>query len=85
MKAFLVALVAVLALSACTSTQKGAAIGGVVGAAAGAATTGTLGGAAVGGAIGAAAGALVGKVAGSDDLCYYRDSYGDLYKDECPT
>lgn len=82
-KLFLVAA-AVLSLSACSSTEKGAAGGAAAGAIIGGVATNSVAGAAVGAAAGGVAGALVGKVAGSDETCYYRDSRGDLYRAPCP-
>ena len=84
MKQFIVMILAILALSACSSTERGAAVGAASGAVIGGVTTNSFQGAAVGAAIGGVAGAVIGKVAGSDDMCYYRDSYGRTYKDVCP-
>jgi phage tail tape-measure protein len=71
MKKILVTLVAVLSLSACTTTEQGAGVGAVAGGLVGAATTGTVVGAAVGAGVGAAAGAVIGHVVGRDGYCYY--------------
>lgn len=57
----LCAVLAVLfAGTACTSTQKGAAIGAVAGGAVGGIATNSVGGAAVGAAVGGVGGALLG-------------------------
>lgn len=84
MKQIIVMILAVLALSACSSTERGAAVGAGAGAVIGGVTTNSVAGAAVGAAVGGVAGAVIGKVAGSDDMCYYRDRYGRTYKDTCP-
>lgn len=77
-------LLSLASVTACTSTQQGAAIGAGTGAIVGAATTGSVLGTAVGAGVGAVAGAVVGKVAGEPEKCYYRNSRGDLYIDTCP-
>ncbi len=89
MHKLLIICASVLALSACTSTQKAATVGGVAGAVIGGTTTGSLVGAAVGGAIGATAGAVAGELLGryEDDpnQCVYIDRRsGKRYLDECP-
>jgi len=84
MKKLLVIAAAVLSLSACTSTQQGAAVGAVGGGIIGAATTGTVLGTAVGAGLGAVAGAAIGKVADQPGRCYYRNSKGQVYIDTCP-
>lgn len=82
------ALLALLTLAACTSTQRGAGVGAVAGAVIGGATTGTVEGAAVGGAIGAVGGAVAGNLLGRyrDDptQCVYEDSRGRRFVDACP-
>lgn len=75
-------VIALIGLTACNNTQKGAVIGGASGAAIGAATTGDAGGALVGGAVGAAAGALIGR-ATEPGKCVYRDAYGREYIANC--
>ncbi|MCX2725189.1 YMGG-like glycine zipper-containing protein [Roseibium salinum] len=74
--------IALIGLTACNNTQKGAVIGGASGAAIGAATTGEASGALVGGAVGAAAGALIGR-ATEPGKCVYRDAYGREYIANC--
>ncbi|WP_299818925.1 YMGG-like glycine zipper-containing protein [uncultured Roseibium sp.] len=81
LRAVLVA-VALIGLTACNNTQKGAVIGGASGAAVGAAVSGSTQGALVGGAVGAAAGALVGR-ATEPGKCVYRDAYGREYVANC--
>lgn len=72
-----------LALGACTATERGAAIGGASGAVIGGAVSGDVRGAAVGGAVGAVAGALIGR-ASEPGQCYYRDRNGNRYTAACP-
>ncbi len=86
-KVLIIAAVA-LSLTACTTTQKGAAVGGIGGAVAGATLSGgslvgTAIGAGVGTVVGAAAGELVGKVRGSEDRCVYIVR-GERVIDACP-
>ncbi|CDX26001.1 YMGG-like glycine zipper-containing protein [Mesorhizobium sp. VK24D] len=74
----------VAALTACSQTEKGAAIGGLGGAAVGAAVANNpTQGAVVGGAVGAIAGALIGHASESGQ-CRYRDRYGRVYIARCP-
>lgn len=82
MKKFLIAMVAVAAVSGCTQTEKGAAIGGLGGAAVGAAVSGDAGGALVGGLAGATVGALIGN-ANEPGKCYYRGRHGRRYIANC--
>jgi uncharacterized protein YcfJ len=89
MHKLLIVCAAVLSLSACTSTQKAATVGGVAGAVIGGTTTGSLVGAAVGGAVGATAGAVAGELLGryEDDpnQCVYIDRRTkSRYLDDCP-
>lgn len=70
------------AVAGCTQTEKGAAIGGLGGAAVGAAVSGDAGGAIVGGVVGATAGALIGA-ANEPGKCYYRDRRGRRYIAAC--
>lgn len=83
MRNVLFALVAALSLSACTSAEKGAVVGGLGGAAVGGAISGDVGGAAVGGLIGAAGGYLIGRSLDRPGYCRYRDSRGRIYEDRC--
>lgn len=84
MKKFVLIAAALLSLSACTSTQKGATAGAAAGAIIGGVSTNSVAGAAVGAAAGGVAGALLGKVAGTENTCYYEDAYGELYRAPCP-
>lgn len=84
MKQIVLIVAAALALSACSSTEKGAAVGAIAGAGVGAATTGSVAGAGVGALVGGAAGAVIGKVAGTENQCYYRDAAGNTYRAQCP-
>jgi hypothetical protein len=70
-------------LGACSQTEKGAAVGGLGGAAVGAAVAGDpVEGAVIGGAVGAVAGALIGRASESGQ-CRYRDRYGRVYVARC--
>ncbi len=84
----LTALVALFALTACTTTEKAAGVGAAAGAVIGGATTGTLGGAAAGAVIGGVSGAIAGELLGRyrDDpsKCVYEDRYGRRFVDDCP-
>jgi hypothetical protein len=85
MKKAITILVLTMALGACSQTEKGAAIGGLGGAAVGAAVAGDpLQGAVVGGAVGAVAGALIGH-ASESGKCRYRDRYGRVHVARCPS
>lgn len=85
-------ILALMGMTACTQTEKSAATGAAIGAGTGAviggvasgSASGALVGAAAGGVAGGIAGTLVGQVAGEPEQCYYRDSDGDLFIDECP-
>lgn len=84
MKKIMAILVMATALGACSQTEKGAAVGGLGGAAIGAAVAGNpVEGAVVGGAVGAVAGALIGR-ANEPGECRYRDRRGRPYIDRCP-
>jgi len=82
MKKLMMALVAMTFVAGCSQTEKGAAIGGLGGAAVGAAISGDAGGAVVGGLVGATAGALIGN-ANEPGKCYYRDRNGRRYIANC--
>jgi hypothetical protein len=84
MKKMLIVAALLVPLGACSQTEKGAAIGGLGGAAVGAAVAGDpVEGAVVGGAVGAVAGALIGH-ASERGQCRYRDEYGRVYVARCP-
>lgn len=82
MRNLVFAVAALAAVSGCSQTQQGAAIGGLGGAAVGAAVTGDVQGAAVGGLVGATAGALIGA-ANEPGKCYYRGRNGRRYIADC--
>ena len=72
-----------VAVGGCASNYgvEGAAVGAAVGAGVGAATDSNIGRSA---AIGAAAGGLGGALIRKDgEWCYYRDRYGDEYRERC--
>ncbi|MFK0692188.1 glycine zipper domain-containing protein [Mesorhizobium sp. IMUNJ 23033] len=84
MKKLMVLMALLVPLGACSQTEKGAAVGGLGGAAVGAAVANDpVEGAVVGGAVGAVAGALIGR-ASEPDRCRYRDRYGRTYIARCP-
>jgi hypothetical protein len=82
MKKILIVVAVAAGVAGCTQTEKGAAIGGLGGAAIGTAITGDAGGAIVGGVAGATAGALIGN-ASEPGKCRYRDRYGRVYIARC--
>ncbi|MDB5562593.1 MAG: rane protein [Hyphomicrobiales bacterium] len=84
MKKFLMIGVALVSLSACTTTEQGATVGAVTGGVLGAAVTGNAVGTVVGAGVGAVAGAALGQVAGQPGRCYYRNSRGRTFVDRCP-
>lgn len=77
-----------LSLAACTSTEKGAAVGAVGGGLVGAAVSGNAVGAAVGAGIGAVTGAAAGELLGyngnSRTECVYRRTDGTQFIARCP-
>ena len=84
MKKLIILAALLIPLGACSQTEKGAAIGGLGGAAVGAAVAkNPVQGAVVGGAVGAVAGALIGHASESGQ-CRYRDRYGRVYVARCP-
>lgn len=84
MKNVIIALAAVTALSACTTTEKDAAAGALIGGAVGAvASGGQLSSTLAGAAIGGVAGVLLGRAARRGD-CVYRDRHGRRYVARCP-
>ena len=84
MKKIMLLMALLVPLAACSQTEKGAAVGGLGGAAIGAAVANEpVEGAVVGGAVGAVAGALIGR-ANEPDRCRYRDRYGRVYIARCP-
>lgn len=84
MKNALILMTMLVPLAACSQTERGAAIGGLGGAAVGAAVAGDpVKGAVIGGAVGTVAGALIGN-ANEPGKCRYRDRYGQVYVASCP-
>jgi len=84
MKKLMIMLALALPLGACSQTERGAAIGGLGGAAVGAAVAGDpVQGAVIGGAVGTVAGALIGN-ASERDRCRYRGRHGRVYVAQCP-
>lgn len=82
MSKILSAIVALLMLSACTATERGAATGAAIGGVGGAvlgdsrhAAAGALGGAVVG--------ALIGRSRERQGYCRYRDRNGEIYEARC--
>ncbi len=84
MKKILILGAALLSLSACTTTQQSAGVGAVAGGVVGAVTTGTVAGTVIGAGVGAVAGAVIGEVANQPGQCYYKNSRGKTYIDDCP-
>ncbi len=84
MKTFLMMLpILALGLSACETANQNAAAGALGGAALGAAVSDDkLTGALIGAAVGVAASTLVGPT-GTQGQCYYRNSQGQRYIDNC--
>lgn len=75
-----IALTAMIALSACTSTEKDLSVGTVAGAAIGGIAGGGSG-AAIGAAAGAGTGLLVRTLRNGN--CQYRDNRGHVYTASC--
>jgi len=82
MRILIASVTALMILTGCNATQRGAAVGAGTGAVIGAVATGTGTGAAVGAAAGGLAGALIGR-ASEDGQCRYRDRRGRVYIDDC--
>jgi uncharacterized protein YcfJ len=80
MRKMIIAMVAVAALSGCTSTEKDVVGGGLIGAGIG----GLVGGG-KGALIGAGAGALGGLLVRNlqNGYCQYRDRHGRIYTARC--
>lgn len=80
-------LLAAVTLSACSTTQKSAAVGTVAGAVIGGSTTGTFTGAVVGATVGGITGAVAGELIGRYDKdptrCVWEDRNGDRYVADC--
>ncbi|MEO4000690.1 glycine zipper domain-containing protein [Mesorhizobium sp. CAU 1732] len=83
MKKMLLAGVAALMLTGCTTAEQTGVGGAAVGAAVGGLATGRVGGALAGAAVGGAAGYLIGRTADRPGWCRYRDQYGRTYEARC--
>lgn len=91
MKSFMMiaaVLLMAIGLSACSSTQRGAAAGAIAGGVIGGVTSGTPQGAVAGAAIGTIGGAVAGTLLGRYDRdptqCVYEDRRGRQFVDDCP-
>lgn len=86
MKKVLFGLALLLPLAACSNTERGAAVGGLGGAAVGCVVANNcVEGAIIGGAIGTVGGAVVGAASDRPGYCEYRDRRGNIYVDRCPS
>lgn len=86
MKIIFVSVLALFMAAACTTTQKRAGTGALIGAGTGAVIGGVAAGgrgAAIGAAAGAAAGGLIGAATSPGD-CRYRRRDGSVYIARCP-
>jgi surface antigen len=83
MKKIIIALVAAMAISGCTTAENDAAGGAVIGAAVGGLATGRVEGALAGAVIGGASGVLLGAATRRGE-CRYRDRRGRIYIADCP-
>ncbi|BCG85488.1 MULTISPECIES: YMGG-like glycine zipper-containing protein [unclassified Mesorhizobium] len=80
MRKMIIAVVAVAALSGCTSTEKDVAGGTLIGAGIGGLVGGGKG-ALIGAAVGAGSGLLVRNL--RNGYCQYRDRHGRIYTARC--
>ena len=80
MRKMLIAMVAVVAVSGCTSTEKDVVGGGLIGAGVGGLVGGGKG-ALIGAAVGAGSGLLVRNL--RNGYCQYRDHHGRIYTARC--
>ncbi|MBN9253786.1 MULTISPECIES: YMGG-like glycine zipper-containing protein [unclassified Mesorhizobium] len=80
MRKMIIAMVAVVAVSGCTTTEKDVGVGAGVGAVAGGLIGGTKG-ALIGAAVGAGSGLLVRNL--RNGYCEYRDHRGRIYRARC--
>jgi hypothetical protein len=80
MRKMIIAMVAVIAVSGCSTTEKDVAVGTGVGALAGGLIGGGKG-ALIGAAVGAGSGLLVRNL--RNGYCEYRDNRGRLYTARC--
>jgi YmgG-like glycine-zipper protein/putative VirB-like lipoprotein len=80
MRKMIIAMVAVIAVSGCSTTERDVAVGTGVGAVAGGLIGGGKG-ALIGAAVGAGSGLLVRNL--RNGYCQYRDNRGHLYTARC--
>ena len=80
MRKMIIAMVAMAALSGCTSTEQDVVGGGLIGAGIGGLVGGGKG-ALIGAAVGAGSGLLVRKL--QNGYCQYRDHRGRIYTARC--
>jgi hypothetical protein len=80
MRKMLIAMVAVVAVSGCTSTEQDVVGGGLIGAGVGGLVGGGRG-ALIGAAVGAGSGLLVRNL--RNGYCQYRDRRGRIYTARC--
>ena len=80
MRKMIIAMVAMAALSGCTSTEQDVVGGGLIGAGIGGLVGGGKG-ALIGAVVGAGSGLLVRKL--QNGYCQYRDRHGRIYTARC--
>jgi hypothetical protein len=80
MRKMIIAMIAVAALSGCTSTEQDVVGGGLIGAGVGGLVGGGKG-ALIGAAVGAGSGLLVRRL--QNGRCQYRDRHGYIYTARC--
>lgn len=83
MKKIIIAVVAAMAITGCTTAERDVTTGAAVGAAVGGLATGRVGGALAGAVVGGAAGVLLGRATRRGE-CEYRDRRGRIYIAQCP-
>ena len=80
MRKLIIAMVAVVAVSGCSTTEQDVGVGTLVGAGVGGLVGGGMG-ALIGAAVGAGSGLLVRNL--RNGYCQYRDNRGHLYTARC--
>jgi hypothetical protein len=83
MNKLLAAIGIVIALSSCTATERGTAIGAGSGAIIGGAVSNSWGGAAIGAVAGGIVGNLIGRSHERQGYCIYRDRHGRPFEARC--
>lgn len=83
MRKLVAAVGIVVALTSCTATEKGTAIGAGSGAIIGGAVSNSWGGAAIGAVAGGIVGNLIGRSEERRGYCIYRDRYGRRFEARC--